>query len=89
MIGDGTAYDFLRVAVNYGGKIDEALPGIKIGDIADELHAGTVGCKVAFYQIRHGCRGLGISLGRDPERARLAGDQGLVPHDLAHQLQGS
>mgnify|MGYP000060358096 CR=1 FL=1 len=37
----------------------------------------------------HGCRGLGIRLDGDPERARLAGDQTLFGHDLMHQLWGA
>jgi hypothetical protein len=80
---------FLPIAVDDGGQVDEPLPGVDVGDVADELRPGPVHGEVPFDQVRHVVRGVGIGLGGDPERARLAGDQARVAHDLAHQLRGT
>ena len=80
---------FLPVAVDDGGQVDESLPGVDVGDVADELHAGTIGGEVPLHEIGHGRCGLGVSFGRDPERARLTGHEALVAHDLPHQLRGA
>ena len=69
--------------------VDEALPGVNVGDVADELAPRAVGGEVPLHQIRHGRGGRGIRLGRDPERTRLTGDKALGTHDLAHQLRGT
>lgn len=62
---------------------------VDVGDVPDELHTRAIGGEVAFDQVGHGRCGVGISLRRDPEWARLAGHQALVAHDLAHQLRGA
>lgn len=37
VVGDGPAHDLLRKAVDDRGQVDEALPGVDVGDVADEL----------------------------------------------------
>ena len=83
---DGPADDLLGVAVDDGGEVDESLPGVDVGDVADELHPGAVGGEVPVDEVGHVRRGQGVGLGGDAERAWLAGHQALVAHDLAHQL---
>src|SRR5664279_3094351 len=39
VVGDRPADNFLRVAVDDGGQVDEALPGVDVGDVADEFHS--------------------------------------------------
>ncbi len=78
VVGDLPADDLLRVAVDHGREVDEALPGMDVGDVADELHSRPVGGEVPFHQIRHARGGLGIRVGGDPERARLTRHQTLT-----------
>ena len=51
------------------------------------LRPGPIRGEVPLDQVRQVHRI--IALGRDPERARLAGDQTLLAHDLPHQLGGT
>lgn len=55
-------------------------------DVPDESGAWPVRTEVPSHQIRHGGGRLGVGDGGRPERPRLARHQGLLPHDLAHQL---
>ena len=33
MISDGPAHDFLGIAINHGSQVDEALPGMNVGNV--------------------------------------------------------
>ena len=64
---------------------EESLPVMDVGYAADKFHPGTIRSEIMADEIRHACCGLG----RDPERARPAGDQRLDPHDLSDELRVS
>ena len=36
---------------NVTGQVDETLPGVDVGDVADELHPGPLGGEVPFHQF--------------------------------------
>ena len=79
VIGDGPANNFLRLSIDHRGRVEEPLPGVKVGDAADEPYTRPVGSKVPFHQVGHVRFRLGIGLGRDPEGAWLAWHQTLRP----------
>src|SRR3954470_15322086 len=43
--------DDLRVAVDHRGRIEPAFPGRDVGDVTDELAAGSVGGEVAADEV--------------------------------------
>ena len=72
--------------VEFAGQIDESLPGVDVGDVADELHSGAVGCEVAFDEVGHARSRLRIGGGRDAEGPWLAGYEADLAHELSDQL---
>ena len=89
VIGNGPADDFLRVAVDDRGQVDETLPRMDIGDVPDELHAGTHSGEIPCEKVGHVRRSQRVSLRCDPEWSWLAGHEALLTHHLAHQLGGT
>src|SRR5829696_10489013 len=51
MLGHRVADDLPVEAVDDGGQIQPALPGVNVGDVADQLGPGRAGGKVPAHQI--------------------------------------
>lgn len=80
---------FFEKAVDDRGQVDEALPGVDVGDVADELLPGTVRGEVLAHQVRDLRRGFSIRPRCGAERARPARHWVVGSHDLADQLRGA
>ena len=87
MAGHRPPDDFLAEAVDDGGEIDLSLPGLDLGDVADELEVGGGGGEVPPDPV--GDLGdVGGLRGQRPGLADLAGHKAQVAHEAADELAG-
>src|ERR1017187_8097886 len=87
MAGHRPPDDFFAEAVDDGGEIDFSLPGLDLGDIADELEVGGGGGEVPLDPVGD----LGVVYGLRGQRlglADLAGHEAQVAHEVADELAG-
>src|SRR5271167_1552904 len=87
MAGHCPPDDFLAEAVDNGGEIDLSLPGLDLGDIADELEVGGSGGEVPPDPVGDLGDVGGLS-GQRPGLADLAGHKAQVAHETADELAG-
>src|SRR5262249_24971908 len=81
----GIPDDLLRAAVDNCREIQPPLTGRNVSDITDELFSRGVSGRVPADDVGHGARG---GLGQaEPLRARLAGHEAQLAHELAYQLR--
>ena len=62
---------------------------MNVGNVSDELDAGTVGGEIPCEKFGHVCRSHRVGLGCDPEWSWPAGHEARLTLHLAHQLGGT
>src|SRR5207244_2097659 len=68
-----------------GCEVEPTVPGLDIGNVADELGAGVLGGEVPLDEV-WGVGEVGVGDRGQPPRSWLAGDQAQLPHQGADEL---